>query len=83
MGKSLRALLGVASLFAAGAIVGMLYAPDKGERTRRRIVRKSKGLYNSVSDTIEENKDALEELRDRLKENLEIVNEEMDKFAKR
>ncbi len=79
----MRVILGVASLFAAGAIVGMLYAPDKGERTRRRIVRKGKGLYNSVAESIEENKDALEELRDRLKENLEIVNEEMDKFAKR
>ncbi len=83
MGKSIRILLGVAGLFAVGAIVGMLYAPDKGERTRRRIVRKGRGVYNSVTDSIEENKAALEELRDRLKENLEIVNEEMDKFAKR
>jgi gas vesicle protein len=82
MGKSVRVLLGVASLFAAGAIVGMLYAPDKGERTRRRIVRKGRGLYNSVTDTIEESKDALAELQDRLKENLEIVNEEMNKLAK-
>jgi gas vesicle protein len=83
MKNSNKILLGVAGFFAAGAIVGMLYAPDKGERTRRRIVRNSKGLYNSVKDTIEEKRDALEEVRDRLKEKMEIVNEEMEKLSKR
>jgi gas vesicle protein len=83
MCKSGKLMFGFVSFFAAGAIVGMLYAPDKGERTRRRVVRRSKGLYSSVKDTIDESKDALQELQDRLKENLEIVNEEMEKLSKR
>lgn len=82
MRKTSNVLLGLAAIFAAGAIVGTLYAPDKGDRTRRKIARKSRWLFNTVNDTIEEGKDSLEEIRDRLKDDLERINDEIERMKR-
>ena len=37
---------------AAGAILGILFAPDKGSETRTRIGKKGSDLSNSVRDKI-------------------------------
>jgi len=39
--------------FALGLIVGVLYAPDKGTYTRRRISDKSNDLKNQFADFID------------------------------
>lgn len=80
--KRSNMFLGLATLFAAGAVAGMLYAPDKGERTRRKITRKGRSLYNTVNDTIEEGKDSLEEIRDRLKDDLAQINDEIERLKR-
>lgn len=76
-----KILLGLVGMFAAGAIIGTLYAPDKGERTRRKLARKGKHLIYSTDDALEEGKGALEEIRDRLKESLEQVKDEMNRLS--
>ncbi len=80
--KTRNMLIGLAAFFAAGAVVGALYAPDKGERTRRRLTRKANKLLYKVNDSIEEGKDSLEEIRDRLKDNIEKVDYEIDRLSK-
>lgn len=40
--KTDKVILGVLGGLAAGAVLGILFAPDKGEKTRKKI--KSKGL---------------------------------------
>lgn len=37
-----------------GFILGMLFAPDSGNETRRRINRKAAGLKDSIRDTYDE-----------------------------
>lgn len=61
-------------LFAAGSVLGVLCAPDKGERTQRKVNRKARKLFYTVDDTIEHSKDTIEELMDNLKDKLEAVN---------
>lgn len=80
MKNSGKILLGFISIFAIGAALGTLLAPDKGERTRRKIVRRSKGLFSSVSDSLADGKDSLEEIRDVLKDNLEKVSHKIQRF---
>jgi gas vesicle protein len=43
-----KVLVGVVAGLAAGAILGILFAPDKGTETRRKISQKGTDLTNSI-----------------------------------
>jgi gas vesicle protein len=54
---------------AVGFLLGVLYAPDRGEETRRKISKKAtdikdsvKGTYNAVSNTVTKVKDKASEI---------------------
>jgi len=54
-----KALLGVLAGIAAGAALGVLFAPDKGVNTRKNIARKGEDLADAINDKIEEKFDEL------------------------
>jgi gas vesicle protein len=54
-----KALLGILAGVAAGAAIGLLFAPEKGDRTRRNIVRKGENLSDAINDKIDEKFDEL------------------------
>lgn len=54
-----KALLGVLAGIAAGAALGVLFAPDKGANTRKNISRKGEDLADAINDKIEEKFDEL------------------------
>ena len=66
-GKVLASVLAGA---AAGAILGILFAPDKGTETRRKIAEKGAGLADSVRGKVSEYSDAIAEKYDSVKEKL-------------
>ncbi|MFA6059156.1 MAG: YtxH domain-containing protein [Taibaiella sp.] len=80
MKKAGMILLGSITLMAAGTALGILFAPEKGEWTRKKIARRSRRLFNSIGDTIEEGRDNIADIRDRLKDKLEDLNEMVDQF---
>jgi len=53
-------LFGILVGFAAGAAVGLLYAPEKGRRTRRQLVKRAERLSARASDVIESAEDLIE-----------------------
>ena len=61
-GKVLSALLLGA---AAGAVVGLLMAPDKGSNTRKKIREGTSDLIDQLTDKINEGKEALSDLKDK------------------
>jgi len=54
-----KAFLGVMAGIAAGVALGMLFAPEKGDKTRKNISKKGEDLANALNDTIEEKFDEL------------------------
>lgn len=69
-GKVLSSVLAGA---AAGAILGILFAPDKGTETRRKIAEKGSGLVDSVKDKVSEYSDVISEKYDSVKDKISGV----------
>lgn len=49
-----KALLGVLAGLAAGAAIGLLFAPEKGATTRKNITRKGEDLAEALNDRIDD-----------------------------
>lgn len=58
--------------FAAGLLVGVLFAPDKGSETRDRIARRGRELKDKFNDMV-----------DSLSSKFDSVKEEADEFAEK
>lgn len=52
--KSGKVLLGVFGGLVAGALLGILLAPDKGSNTRKKIMRKGEDLVDNAKDRLDE-----------------------------
>jgi gas vesicle protein len=63
-----RVLLGVVAGAAAGAIVGMIFAPAKGSATRKRIAQRGTDYAEEAKEKFSEYIDALAEEYDTVKE---------------
>lgn len=52
MNSTGKVLVGIMAGAAAGAILGILFAPDKGSETRKKIAKKSSDTVNDVKNKI-------------------------------
>ncbi len=56
-----KILLGVLAGAAAGAILGILLAPDKGSETRKKLVKKGEDYADALKDKYDDLVDGLSE----------------------
>jgi gas vesicle protein len=68
-----KVLLGVLAGVAAGAVLGILFAPHKGKITRRRIVRHGEDYAENLKEQFNQFLDSMTEKYDKAKEDLSDV----------
>lgn len=58
--KTRNALLGLLAGVAAGAALGVMFAPGKGRDTRKKVVKKGEDLADAIDERIDRKFDELE-----------------------
>lgn len=71
MSDSSNTILGILAGTAIGATLGILFAPDKGTETRKKLVEQSNALVDDVSSSTSELKDRVVDTLTTKKETLD------------
>lgn len=66
MTKNGKIILGVLGAAAAGAVIGLLLAPDKGSDLRKKISKAADDFAGNITDMILSNKDKFYNAKDRI-----------------
>jgi gas vesicle protein len=68
MNNTGRIMTAIAAGAVAGFVVGILFAPDKGSETRKKIDKKTGEVLDQVKDKIQAGKEKIEQLAENLKQ---------------
>lgn len=77
-----KVILGVLAGVAVGAVLGVLFAPDKGWNTRKRILKKGEDLTEDLRDKFEEILDSLSVKADEVKKDISDFSEKSKSKSK-
>jgi len=77
-----KVLLGVLAGLAAGALVGILFAPEKGSVTRKKMSKKTEDFAEGVKEKFNEFLDDISEKFEEVKEQVSDFTEQSDKSEK-
>ena len=78
MNSTGKILTAVAAGAAAGVILGVLFAPDKGSETRRKINEQGKKIADGVKIKFQKSKEKVNDFKENL---TKTVNEKIEEFA--
>lgn len=70
MGNNQKTLLALLAGAAAGAALGLLFAPDKGNETRKKILDSAKKFKDNVKQTAEDKMNVINEVKEKIYSNV-------------
>lgn len=71
-----RMILTTLTSAASGALIGILFAPDKGSKTRKKLSRKGDELLNEITSDIKEIRKYMNKQAEEAKEGIEELSQE-------
>lgn len=80
MKNSSKVLIALGAGAAIGAILGILFAPAKGEEIRKKITDQSKKLVDNVKDKFNNGREKFDTMKSEMKERMETVNEKVEEL---
>lgn len=72
MSNQSKIILGILGAAAAGVVIGLLVAPEKGVETRKKLKKTTEGWADTLGHLFQKGKDELEEVKGNLKRNKEM-----------
>lgn len=81
MNDNSKVLIGLLAGLAAGAALGLLFAPDKGTDTRDRLAQSLKDLSDSIRDKAADEINNLSNLKDKVVSSVKNRAEQSDLYA--
>ena len=76
MNNNAKMLAALGAGLAAGALLGVLFAPDKGTETRKKIAEQGKKMADTVKDKLRRGKEKFNGLREDIEERINQTEEE-------
>lgn len=76
-----KLLAAVAAGVAIGSILGILFAPDSGEHTRKKIADGTKKLSDDLLDKMNEGKDRLSSVRNNMRTKVDSLKEKVEEYT--
>ena len=80
MNKATKVLVGIGASIAVGAALGILFAPAEDSDTRKKIMKRSRKLAGTVSDSLDQGRESLEDIKDVLQKELHKVNRKIEEI---
>lgn len=75
-----KIIVAAAAGVAVGALFGILFAPDKGSETRRKVNEEGKKFADDLKDTMRKGKEKFNNLKDEFEQ---MVKEKAEQFDRR
>jgi gas vesicle protein len=80
MKNSSKVLIALGAGLAIGGLMGVLFAPDKGTETRKKISVAGDKLTDAVKDSVNKGKDKLTDIKDGIRERIGSLKEKAGEF---